>query len=228
MSRHCFIGIDQGSSATKAVAISDAGQVLFQTRKDLPPPFRDDLRIEQDPRRILGSAQEALGECLRAVAGAGIPVLGIGLSCQRSSCLAWNESTREPLSPLISWRDTRGADLVRQLARGEPMIFKASGLPLTPYYSASEFRWLRDNLAPGKQAGTVFGTLSSFLVQQLTEAKQALIDHTNAARTQLMNIHTLSWDRDLLDAFGLMGIRLPEIRPTAHGYGDVRTPEGTI
>jgi len=85
MSRHCFIGIDQGSSSTKAVAVSAAGQVLFQTRKDLPPPYRDDQRIEQDPRRILESVQEALEECLRAIAGSGIPVLGIGLSCQRSS-----------------------------------------------------------------------------------------------------------------------------------------------
>ena len=228
MSRHCFIGIDQGSSATKALALSDAGQVLFQTRKDLPPPVRENQRIEQDPLRILESVQEALEECLRAIAGSGIPVLGIGLSCQRSSCLAWNESTREPLSPLISWRDTRGMDIVRQLADREPAIFKISGLPLTPYYSASKLRWLRDNRALGNEANTVFGTLSSFLVQRLTESKQALIDHTNAARTQLMNIRTLSWGRELLDAFGLSNIRLPEIRPTAHAYGDVRTPEGAI
>jgi glycerol kinase len=228
MSQECFIGIDQGSSATKAIVLSADGQLLFNTRKDLPPPFRDGLRIEQDPRQMLISVQEALDECIQQVRSSGLSVLGIGLSCQRSSCLLWNESNGEPLSSLISWRDTRGADLVSELAEQEPMIFKTTGLPLTPYYSASKFRWLRDNLADGKQAGVVFGTLSSFLVQRLTQNKQALIDHTNAARTQLMNIHTLSWDDDLLKAFGLAGIRLPGIQPTAHGYGHVQTSAGAI
>lgn len=228
MSQACFIGIDQGSSATKAVVLSAVGQILFSTRKDLPPPFRDGLRIEQDPLQLLTSVREVLDECIRQVQGSGVSVIGIGLSCQRSSCLVWNESTGEPLSPLLSWRDTRGRDIVRRLAQQEPMIFKASGLPLTPYYSATKFRWLRDNPAAGKTANAVFGTLSSFLVQQLTDNKQALIDHTNAARTQLMSIHTLLWDNELLETFGLTGIRLPGIRPTAHGYGNVQTAAGAI
>ena len=228
MSKACFIGIDQGSSATKAIVLSTAGQVLFNTRQDLPPPFRDGLRIEQDPRQILTSVRAVLDESIQHVQGSGVSVLGIGLSCQRSSCLVWNESTGEPQSPLLSWRDTRGMDIVRRLAQQEPMIFRQSGLPLTPYYSASKLRWLRDNLAAGKPSGMVFGTLNSFLVQQLTNSKQALIDHTNAARTQLMSIHTLSWDDELLGAFGLTGIRLPGIRPTAHEYGKVRTAAGAI
>ncbi len=226
MAQGCFIGVDQGSSATKAVVLSTTGQLLFQTRKDLPPPFREGLRIEQDPKDILTSVREALDESLRTVEG--ISVLGVGLSCQRSSCLVWNGPTGEPLSPVISWRDTRGIDLVYELADREPVIFKTSGLPLTPYYSASKIRWMNDNLAAGKQPDAVYGTLSSFLIQQLTGNKQILIDHTNAARTQLMNIHTLSWDRNLLEAFGLAGIRLPDIRPTAHEYGDIATARGVV
>jgi glycerol kinase len=228
MSQECFIGIDQGSSATKAVALDAAGKILFQTRKDLSPPFRDGPRIEQDPGEIFTSVREVLDESLRAVRGSGISVLGIGLSCQRSSCLVWRESTGEPLSPVVSWRDTRGLDVVRGLAGLEPLIFKLSGLPLTPYYSASKFRLMRDDLTAEKQTGAVYGTLSSFLVQKLTGNKQAVIDHTNAARTQLMNIHTLSWDKGLLDAFRLTGIRLPGIRPTAHGYGDIATETGAV
>jgi len=228
MSQACFIGIDQGSSATKAVVLSAAGLVLFSTRQELPPPFREGLRIEQDPLQLLTSVHKVLDDMIQQVQGSGFSVTGIGLACQRSSCLVWDESTGEPLSPLLSWRDTRGMDIVRLLAQKEPMIFRQSGLPLTPYYSASKFRWLRENLAEGKPANRVFGTLSSFLVQQLTNSKPALIDHTNAARTQLMSIHTLSWDNELLEAFGLTGIRLPGIRPTVHGYGTVRTAAGTI
>jgi glycerol kinase len=136
MSQSCFIGIDQGSSATKAVVLSAAGQVLFNTRRDLPPPFRDGFRIEQDPLQVLTSVREVLDESIQQAQSSGISVVGIGLSCQRSSCLVWNESTGEPQSLLLSWRDTRGTDIVRRLAQQGPMIFWRSGLPLTPYYSA--------------------------------------------------------------------------------------------
>src|SRR5512142_3215348 len=99
MSQRCFIGLDQGSSATKAVVLSTEGQLLFQTRKDLTPPLHEVLFIEQDPKQILTSVREALGECLRAVSSQGISVLGAGLACQRSSCLVWSGYTGEPLSP---------------------------------------------------------------------------------------------------------------------------------
>ncbi|OGW27296.1 MAG: hypothetical protein A2X56_05225 [Nitrospirae bacterium GWC2_57_13] len=219
MTAGCFIGIDQGSSSTKVLALGVDGQVLYQTRKELPPPVREDLRVEQDPREILASVEEALSDTLQTLAGK--PVLGIGLSCQRSSCLLWNEATGEPLSPVLSWRDTRGIEFLEQLAARKDLIFKATGLPLTPYYSATKFRWLRKNLPAASASGAVFGTLSSFLTQRLTGAGKALIDHTSAARTQLVNIRSLSWDPELLSLFELDGIRLPEIVPTVFKFGTV-------
>lgn len=228
MPQGCFIGIDQGSSSTKALVITVKGEVAFETRRSLPPPSREGLRIEQDPLEILTTVQEVVKESALAAKSSGLEILGIGLSCQRSSCMIWNEVTVEPLSPLLSWRDTRGADLVDSLATSEDIIFRTTGLPLTPYYSASKLRWLKDNLPASRQDTTVFGTLSSFLVQRLTGEKKAAIDHTNAARTQLMNIGTLDWDPELLKLFGLESIRLPVIRPTAHEFGMVQTPAGAV
>lgn len=228
MAEECFIGIDQGSSATKAVVVSAAGQVLFQTRKDLSPLIRDSTRIEQDPHEVLDSVQQVINESVQAVHGTGMSVLGIGLSCQRSSCLVWNEAAREPLSPIISWRDRRGTDIIAGMEDRGPAVFKTTGLPLTPYYSASKFRWLRDNLPAAQQPGALYGTLSSFLIQRLTGSAQAVIDHTNAARTLLMNIHSLSWDQELLALFGLVGAGLPLITPTARVFGTIRTPGGPV
>jgi glycerol kinase len=226
MSKDCFIGIDQGSSSTKALVISTEGQVLFTTRRNLSPPARDANRIEHDPHEVLQSVQEVLNESIQSARSSGIDILGAGLSCQRSSCLIWNETTGEPLSPVISWRDTRGHDLIRQIAADESMIFNRTGLPLTPYYSASKLRWLKDNNPAAHRETTVFGTLSSFLGQRLTSAQRALIDHTNAARTQLLNIRSLEWDQALLKSFGLEGIRLPEVKPTALEFGRIPTASG--
>jgi glycerol kinase len=227
MQQGCFIGIDQGSSATKAVAVGADGQVLFRTRRDLPPPFRDGVRIEQDGEDILRSVTECLQESIEDVRSGGAAVLGLGLSCQRSSCLGWSASTGAPLTPVISWRDTRGSELVEGLRDREPEVRRLTGLPLTPYYSASKLRWLRDSLPAAVRTDAVFGTLSSFLTRRLTGSPDS-IDHTNAARTQLMNISTLAWDEDLLGLFGLTGIALPAIVPSGRAFGTTATSAGDV
>jgi glycerol kinase len=223
MPQSCFIGIDQGSSSTKALALSMDGQVLFRTKKALAPAFRDGLRVEQDPLAILASVREVLDETIPYLRSAGVMITGIGLACQRSSCLAWEELTGKPLSPVLSWRDTRGADYVQSISASSQRIFDITGLPLTPYYAASKFRWLKDHMQESRGPGAVFGTLSSFLCQRLTNADRAFIDHTNAARTQLMNIHSCAWDQELLALFGLTDIRLPAITPTLHNFGTIRS-----
>ena len=228
MSTGCFIGIDQGSSATKAVVVSTDGQVLFQTRKDLSQPLRDGIRIEHDAEEIFRSVTDVLNESAQAVRGPGVPVLGLGLACQRSSCLAWSSSTGAPLTSVISWRDTRGSEIIERIKDQGPAIHRLSGLPLTPYYSASKLRWIRDNIAAASQPEALLGTLSSFLIRRLTGNTEDAIDHTNAARTQLMNIKTLAWDEELLGIFGLTGMRLPKIVPSAHAFGNVHTPAGDI
>jgi glycerol kinase len=227
MAKTCFIGIDQGSSSTKALVISTEGQVLLTTRRNLSLPVRDENRIEHDPHEILQSVKDVLNESIESARSSDAQILGIGLACQRSSCLIWNEETGEPLSPVISWRDTRGQDLISQIKGDEAMVFRSTGLPLTPYYSASKLRWLKDNNPALNRETTVFGTLSSFLSQRLCGGKQAFIDHTNAARTQLLNIGSLEWDPALLTLFGLDGIRLPLVRPTALEFGRIPTASGT-
>ncbi len=224
----CFIGIDQGSSSTKSAVVSLEGQVLFETRKDLKLPLRAGFLVEHNAEDILHSVAGALKESVQAVQGTSVPILGIGLSCQRSSCLSFSESTGAPLTPVISWRDTRGHNLIDSIKDQGSLIQRLSGLPLTPYYSASKLRWIRDNIAASKQPDAVFGTLSSLLVRYLCGNREDVIDHTHAARTQLMNINTLSWDDELLRLFGLTGIRLPKIVPSGHLFGKTRTEAGDV
>ncbi len=228
MAQNCFIGIDQGSSSTKAFAMSAQGQVLFQIKRNLPAPFREGDRVVYDALTILASVQEVLKETVQSLQLSGFTPAAIGLSCQRSSCLLWDALSREPLSPLLSWRDRRGSDFVASLSPRAHSVFERSGLPLTPYYSASKLRWLRENIPAAARETSVLGTLSSFLVQALTNGKQPVIDHTHAARTQLLNIRSLAWDGELLQRFGLDGARLPQIVPVIHDYGEIPTGAGPV
>ncbi len=228
MNRDCSIGIDQGSSSTKAVIVTAGGAVLPCASRALSLPKRTDARVEQDPREIVRSVEQAMQEAVHAARRAGYVPRCVGLSCQRSSCLVWRERTAEPLSPVLSWRDRREAAFVESLSPHQDRILRLTGLPLTPYYAASKFRWLRQNKEAELPADAVFGTLSSFLTQALAKGDRALIDHTNAGRTQLMNINTLAWDPELLDLFGLGGISLPAIVPTAQGFGIMDTEAGAL
>lgn len=228
MAQDCFIGIDQGSSSTKALVISREGQVLFQTRKTLPAPFRADNRVEQNSADIVRSIEEVIKEAIQSAQVSGFIPRAAGLSCQRSSCMLWNEKTGEPLSPVISWRDTRGTDLIDKIKTERDALFETSGLPLTPYYSASKLRWLKDNNPAARTDATVFGTLSSFLTQRITSGSKSVIDHTHAARTQLMSIRSLQWDPALLELFGLSSIRLPEIVPVLRDFGNITTAAGPV
>ena len=228
MNEGCFLGIDQGSSSTKAVAVGMDGTVLAEARRELSPPFRDGARVEQDAEEILVSVQQVIDETAEHTRARGHLLLGIGLSCQRSSCLAWSAATGAPLSPVLSWRDTRGSGLVDGLTPRASMIFERTGLPLTPYYAASKLRWLEDTVPPARDHNAVLGTLSSFLGQRLTGSTRALIDHTQAARTQLMDLRSLSWDQELLGLFGISAVRLPEIVPTVHPFGAVATSSGPV
>ncbi len=228
MARGWFIGIDHGGSATKSVVVSVEGQILFETRKELPLPQQKGIRIEQSASEILQSVSDALNGSVQAVKETGLPILGIGLSCQRSSCLAWKESSGDPITQVISWRDTRGNDLIDVIRGHAPLIHSLSGLPLTPYYSASKLRWIKDNIGASRQPDAVFGTLSSLLVRHLTGNKEDEVDHTHAARTQLMNIKSLLWDKELLGLFGLSDIRLPKIVPSGHTFGKTHTQVGDV
>ena len=228
MARACFIGLDQGSSTTKALVISEQGQVLFQAKRAVAPPFRNNDRLEYDAENILSGVQAVLGEAVVSLQASGFAAAGIGLSCQRSSCLLWDEASGEPLSPVLSWRDRRGSPLIESIRAQEARVFETTGLPLTPYYSASKLKWLGENLPAAKKGTAVLGPLSSFLVQRLTSSKKAVVDHTQAARTQLLNIRSLEWDPALLELFGLSGARLPEIVSVIREYGAVMTAAGPV
>ncbi len=224
----CFIGIDQGSSATKAVVVGWDGSVLYRTKRELSAPFREGLRVEQDPAEIIRSVREVLDETAIHTRDSGLDLIGAGLSCQRSSCLAWDQTSGQPLSPVLSWRDRRGAATVEALTARKERVFNLSGMPLTPYYSATKFGWILESVPASRQAAAVFGTLSSFLTQRLTGSDHALIDHTNAARTQLMDIGSMDWSGELRDIFRLGDIRLPKIVPTVNDFGLMKTSAGPV
>jgi len=127
------------------------------------------------------------------------------------------------LTPAVSWQDLRAAELTRQWADHRELIRSKTGLMLTPYYSAPKLRWLLDRTrglrAKAEQGRLLCGTVNSYLIWHLTKGEVHATDHANAARMLLMNLHSLSWDEELLSLFDIPAAMLPRILPTAADYG---------
>lgn len=219
-----WVGIDQGSTATKACLLDARGRVRRLVSRRVPTRMPAPGWVEHDPEELLRSVHWALSGVLRDVPSSAVG--GVGLTCQRSTCLFWDAETGKPLTPALSWQDRRGEGICKALSRQSLFIIRKTGLRLSPHYAASKIRWLLDG-TPGlrrlAESGRArFGTLDSFLLFRLTGGASWSTDPTHAARTLLMDLKRLDWDPDLLDLFGIAYRCLPPIRPSVFPAGEIR------
>ncbi len=200
-----ILSIDQSTSATKALLWDINGKLL--SRKDIPhQQITNDLGwVEHNPMEIYLNTLKAikfLGETDIAV---------LGISNQRETAVCWDRETGLPLYNAIVWQCARATDVVENIDAA--MVREKTGLQLSPYFSAAKFGWMAKHVKAVQAAmekGTAcFGTVDSWLIFKLTGAFKT--DYSNASRTQLLNLHTLKWDEDLVGAFGLQMNCLPEI-----------------
>jgi len=215
-----ILAIDQGTSATKAVLVDAAGEIVARGSAPVGLSTPRPGWVEQDAEEIWASVQAAVADCLRG----GRTVAAVGLSTQRESLLLWDRRTGRPLGPMLSWQDQRtDSEPLREHADA---IRALSGLPLDPMFSATKARWLLD--AYGRD-GVCLGTVDSFLLTRF--GGEHVIEAGNAARTQLLDVRELDWSPALLDLFGVPRDVLPRVVPSTGPFAAVRDlaplPDGT-
>lgn len=224
MTARLVLAVDQGTTNTKAILIDSDGHVVAEASQPASISFPVPGWVEQDPVAIWHSVAAAVDQCLNA---AGHPkVAAVAISNQRESAVAWDRHTGLPVGPLVSWQCRRSASLCERL-RNEghsQLVLERTGLALDPMFSASKIRWLLDNTPDGHARaanGDIFvGTVDSWLLWNMTGGKLHQCDMTNASRTQLFNIRTLEWDRDLLEIFGVPLPALPTVRYSSYHFGE--------
>jgi len=223
--------IDQGTTSTRCIVFNRDGRIVASAQKEhtqlLPKPGW----VEHDALEIWRNTIEV---ATQAKAQAGIErsdLAALGVTNQRETTVLWNRRTGQPLHNALVWQDTRVDALVARYAhQGGPDRFRQkTGLPLASYFSALKLQWLL-NEVPGarslSEAGdALFGTIDTWLIWNLTGGVHGglhLTDVTNASRTQLMDLATLSWDPQLLREFEIPSAVLPRIVASSEVYGEVR------
>ncbi len=182
--------------------------------------------MEQSPAAIFESVQKVADECVAFCVGAGLEIRGLAIANQRETAVAWDRATGEALGNAISWQCRRSAEICRVLATSAEIIRQRAGLPLDPLLTATKWRWMLEEseaaaeLRSLLQSGRLcFGTVDSWLLHCLTRGGAHATDHTNASRTGLLNLHSLEWDADLLQVFGVPLTALPALVPSMGAGG---------
>ncbi|HUR07454.1 MAG TPA: glycerol kinase GlpK [Nonomuraea sp.] len=213
--------IDQGTTSSRCMVFDQAGRIVSVAQREHRQIFPRPGWVEHDAAEIWDAVQGVVAD---AVTGSGIDfaqLVALGITNQRETTVLWDRHTGRPVANAIVWQDTRTDALVRSLSAHEGLFRERTGLPLATYFAGPKIRWLLDE-TPGlreraERGDVLFGTVDSWLIWRLTG--RPVTDVTNASRTMLMNLRTLSWDDELLAALGVPRAMLPEIRPSAEVYG---------
>ena len=218
-----LLGIDEGTSAVKAVLYDEDLKQVAEARREKPLDHPKPGWVEQDPDAILSAVVEAVAELLD---GTDEEVSACGLDHQGESVLAWNAESGEPLTTVVTWQDKRSQEILDRLEAdgGAEAVRERSGMPLDPYFSAGKLAWLLENDsavdAARKDDNLRLGTVDSFLCERLGAGFAT--DPSTASRTQLAVPGEPDWDPQLLEAFGVPGDVLPAIEDTAGDLGVLR------
>jgi glycerol kinase len=215
------LAVDQGSSSSRCVAFDARLEPVALATRPLTTSFPAPGRVEHDASEIAGGVVCCMREALAQAGADWADVAGIGLTAQTETFVVWQASTGEPVSPAISWRDTRTAGWCGELraAGHEAAVRSRTGLPLEAAFSAPKLRWLLDEV-PGARAAAadgrlLFGDVCCWLIWRLTGGAVHVTDPSMASRTMLLDLAGGTWDAGLLDLFGVPARMLPAVVPTA-------------
>ncbi len=218
-----ILAIDQGTTSTRAILFDADASPVASHQIELRQIYPDNGWVEHDANEIW---QATLACCRSAMKGvAAGDIAAIGITNQRETTVLWDRVTGEPLHNAIVWQDRRTAERCRTLKakRWEPKVSARTGLLLDPYFSATKLEWLLDHIPGARKRAEngelAFGTIDSWLIYKLTGGAVHATDVTNASRTMLLNLKSLSWDNAMLKLFRVPAAVLPQVRDSAGDFG---------
>ncbi|HQJ21404.1 MAG TPA: glycerol kinase GlpK [Bacteroidales bacterium] len=228
-----ILALDQGTTSSRAIIFDHNGQILTSAQKEFTQIYPEPGWVEHNPQEILSSQAEVADRALNQTGIKSQDVVATGITNQRETTIVWDRSTGNPVYNAIVWQDRRTADYCDRLKEEgvTEMIRDKTGLIIDAYFSATKVKWILDNVngarSLAEKGRLAFGTVDSWLVWNLTGGKLHITDVSNASRTMLFNINTLSWDKDLLKLFNIPESILPEVRTSSEIYGQTRDVLGS-
>ncbi len=220
------VALDEGTTSARAMLVDARGRICGVAQNAFAQHYPRPGWVEHNPRDILSAQLGALTELLVSRGLGAADIDSIGITNQRETTVVWDRETGEPVYNAIVWQCRRTSQIVDVIC-GDPVVAREvrakTGLIPDAYFSASKLKWILDNVEGAREraeAGRLaFGTIDSWLIWTLTNGAVHATDVTNASRTMLFDIHSMSWDPWLCDLFGVPMSMLPEVKPSASVFG---------
>jgi len=225
------LAIDQGTTSSRAIVFNHSGEIVSTGQLEHDQIFPRAGWVEHNPEQIWNNVREAVGLALTRANVTHNDIAAVGITNQRETAVVWDKTTGKPVYNAIVWQDTRTQKIVDELGGSDgPDKYKAIvGLPLATYFSGPKVKWILDNVEGAREAAErgdlLFGNTDTWTLWNLTggvEGGVHVTDVTNASRTMLMDLDTLSWREDIAADMGIPLSMLPEIRSSSEVYGKGR------
>ena len=219
-----IIALDQGTTSSRVALVNERQEITHVLSREFPQIYPEEGWVEHDPMDIWSSQYGVMMELFAKSDISAKDIAGIGITNQRETTIVWDKRTGKPVYNAIVWQCRRTADFVKEIKKeyGE-LIRQKTGLIPDAYFSASKIAWILDNVEGARERAErgelLFGTVDTWLVWKLTDGKNHITDVTNASRTMLFNIDTLTWDEELLEIFRIPKQMLPSVRSSGEIFG---------
>lgn len=226
-----IMALDQGTTSSRCILYNKKGEIVSVAQKEFEQIYPKAGWVEHDAMEIWSTQIGVAHEALYKVEASYENIEAIGITNQRETTVVWDKETGLPIYNAIVWQCRRTAEFCDELkAQGLSDKFKAkTGLLIDAYFSGTKLRWILDNVEGAREKAErgqlLFGTIETWLIWKLTKGKVHVTDYSNASRTMLFNIHTLEWDKEILEILNIPECMLPEVKPSSCVYGET---EATI
>lgn len=220
-----ILSLDQGTTSSRAIIFNHSGEIIAIAQKEFTQIYPKAGWVEHDPNEIWSTQLAVATEAIAKAGLSATDINAIGITNQRETTVVWDRKTGKPIHNAIVWQDRRTSeycDSIKQQGLSEKILEK-TGLIIDSYFSATKTKWILENVEGAKQKAEngelAFGTIDSWLIWNLTDGRIHVTDVSNASRTMIYNINTLTWDDELLQLFDIPKSMLPEVKSSSEVYG---------
>lgn len=221
-----ILSLDQGTTSSRAILFNEGGEMMSSAQKEFKQYYPKPGWVEHDPAEIWNTQLEVARAAIEKLGISAENVAAIGITNQRETTILWDKRNGKPVHNAIVWQCRRTAPYCDSLkeAGWADKIREKTGLLIDAYFSATKIRWILQNVPAAKElaksGNLLFGTIDTWLIWNLTGGQVHATDYSNASRTMLFNIHTLEWDKEILELLEIPASILPEVRPSSGVFGN--------
>lgn len=226
MSTKYIISFDQGTTSSRTIIFDQHQHIISKCQQEYPQIYPNPGWVEHNPLDIYNSQYSTTINALLQADLSSRDIAAIGITNQRETTIVWDKDTGIPIYNAIVWQCRRTAQMCEELKKDTDFseyVRMNTGLLIDAYFSATKIKWILDHIEGAREkaenGNLLFGTVDTWLVWKLTDGKVHITDCTNASRTMLFNIHTLQWDKYILEKLQIPECMLPEVKNSSEIYG---------